>query len=120
MAFTGIFTTANMINLKAGAQVSATINTEANQNALCLEFEGLISAATRNANIVSNYANLNQYMKSILGLAESCYVAYWMMQNDTTGMALSDFQTRMNVNWATYQDCLKIILDQNTIKAMGA
>ena len=113
MADTGIFATTVEVQRKAGANASATSNTEAYINQYIAEAESEINSLTR-YNWSDNYAALNDDVKMILKRAASCLAA-----NDVIKFDMSGFTTRteaedmINTNRDDYLRSLSILRDKN-------
>ena len=84
MADTGIFATTAEVGYKAGANASATSNSEAYINDFMTQVESQINVMTR-YNWSDNYAALNVDVKGILKEVASCLAAIYVIQFDMSG-----------------------------------
>lgn len=84
MADTGIFATTAEVQRKAGANASATSNTEAYINQFMTEVESEINVMTRN-NWSDEYSGLNVDVKGILKEVASNLAAIYVIQYDMSG-----------------------------------
>lgn len=84
MADTGIFATTAEVGYKAGANASATSNTEAYINSYMAQAESLINCMCR-YNFSDNYDSLNADVKEILKEVASNLAAIYVIQYDMSG-----------------------------------
>ena len=84
MADEGIFATTAEVSRKAGANASATSNTEAYINDYMTQAESVINNMCR-YNFSDNYATLNVDVKNILKEAASNLAAIYVIQFDMSG-----------------------------------
>ena len=84
MADTGIFATTAEVQRKAGANASATSNTEAYINDYMTQAESTINAMTR-YNWSDAYSGLDADVKGILKDVASCLAAIYVIQYDMSG-----------------------------------
>lgn len=116
MAYTGIFCTEAEINFKAGENVDATGNTEANRNLVVAEAEAYINCLCR-FNFTDVYSSLNADTKYILTEACSNLAAIYCIQYNMGGYASRvDAEDMINILWARFQQCVDLLKDERTIK----
>lgn len=84
MVDTGIFATTAEVQRKAGANASATANSEAYINDFISQAESVINVMTR-YNWSDNYASLNDDAKGILKEVASNLAAIYIIQYDMSG-----------------------------------
>jgi len=84
MANTGIFATTTEVSRKAGANASATSNTEAYINDFMTQVESEINAATR-YNWSDAYTGLDADVKGILKAVSSNLAAIYVINYDLSG-----------------------------------
>lgn len=84
MADTGIFATTAEVQRKAGANASATSNTEAYINDYMTQAESTINVMTR-YNWSDAYSTLDADVKGILKDVASCLAAIYVIQYDMSG-----------------------------------
>lgn len=118
MAHTGIFATSDEIKTKAGENVDTTGSTEARINALCLQAESYINITSR-YNWSDEYSGLNADVKGILSEAESCFVAFYLIQFNmsgyTTRVEAEDMITILKVR---FNECIELLKDQKNVNFM--
>jgi len=108
MSDEGIFATTAEVQRKVGANASAVSNVEAYINQFMTEAESFINVTCK-VNFSDTYATLNADVKGILKRCASCLAAIDVIEYDTTGISSSEAQFRINVLWATAQECLKLL-----------
>ena len=101
MADTGIFATTAEVSRKAGANASATSNTEAYINQYMTEAESTINTLCR-YNFSDNYAALNADVKGILKMVASNLAAIYVITFDFSG-----FSSRIEA-----EDMINVLRDQ--------
>lgn len=112
MVHSGIFATSDEIMVMAGENYDTGI-TEARINALCLQAESVINAATR-YNWSDAYAALNADKKGILSHAEACFVAWHIIAFNPSGYTNIEEATFMtDLLWSNFQRDIKLLEDQN-------
>ena len=113
MAHVGLFATSAEIIAKAGAYNTTTM-TEANINALCLQAESVINVRTKynwsDLFTAPATTTLNADVWYILSDAESCFVAFYMIQTDMSGYnGLLEASTMLDVLWASFEKDIKLL-----------
>lgn len=102
--------TSAAVKLKAGA--NATELTAAQYTELINQAESHINTLTR-VNFTDSYSGLNDDTKKILEDAASCYAACSAVAYDMDNYgSLTRAQTILNVNWAKFQECMKILKEK--------
>lgn len=121
MAHTGIFATSAECIAKLGANYNSTNIIEARINEFCLQAEAYINVVTGH-NWSDAFAGLNGDIKYILTEAESNLVAIYGWNYKPTGEDGStsrvEYEDRINVLWARFQECLRILKETGTNKFM--
>ena len=84
MTYTGIFATLAEVEMKAGANASATSKAEAYVNMYMTEAESYINAKCR-FNFSDNYNTLNADTRGILKEMASCMAAIYVISYDMSG-----------------------------------
>lgn len=86
MAYTGIFATLLEVQYKAGANASATANTETYINSYMAQAESFINVACR-YNFSDAYAGLDADVKGVLSEIASDLAAIYVIQFDMSGFS---------------------------------
>jgi hypothetical protein len=112
MADTGIFATTAEVQYKAGANCSATSNTETYINSFMTQVESFINASTK-YNWSDAYGILNVDKKGLLKEAASNLAAIYVINFDMSTNSISriEFEDRINVLYRRAMDCIKILND---------
>ena len=101
---------------KAGANVSASLNTE--YDTWILEAESYLCVLSR-YNWIDNYASLNADVKLILEEAVSNLAAIYAIQYDMSGYTSRvEAEDMINVLWARFNQCVKLLQDQVSVTYM--
>ncbi len=113
MAHEGLFATSAEIIAKAGAY-NTTNMIEARINELCLQAESVINVRTKynwsDLFTAPATTTLNADVWYILSDAESCFVAFYMIQNDMSGYnGLLEATTMLDVLWASFEKDIKLL-----------
>ncbi len=113
MADTGIFCTTEEVQRKAGANASATSNTEAYINDFVTQAESYINIVTR-VNYSDTYSTLNVDKKGLLKEAASSLAAIYVINYDMSGFTSRQEALQMiNVLWARVEECINLLKDKN-------
>lgn len=115
MADTGIFATTAEVQRKAGANASATSNTEDYINQFMAEAESEINSVCR-YNFSDNYGSLNADTKQILKQAASNLAAIYVISYDMSGFTTrTEAENMVNILRDGYLRCLSILRDQKVV-----
>lgn len=123
MGHEGIFATKIECDAKAGENVDTSGWTEANINDWCSQSESYINIICR-YNFSDNYSGLNADVKRILSEASSNLVGIYGIIYNMNGYATQESTARIhaedqiNVLYARFQACIKVLKDQNSIDFM--
>lgn len=117
--YAGIFATVDECASKAGDNVSTAGWTTANIEQWTSEAESYINVLT-NHNFSDSYSSLNPDVKKILTEAVSNLVAIFGLSYKPSGedgnMNRIEYEDRVNVLWARFQQCIDILKDERTPK----
>jgi len=100
--------------LKAGANVSSVLTTDASSQIeqFILQAESFINVVTR-VNYTDGFADLNADVKKILEDAASSYAAVSCINYDMSGYSSrAEAQTMLDVNWAKFKECIDLLKDK--------
>jgi len=104
---------------KAGANVSATIKNDTFAVAMINQAEGFLNAISK-YDWVANYASLNAITKLILEEACSNLSAIYAIQYDMSGFTTRiEAEDMINILWARFNQCAKILENQDYVKSIG-
>lgn len=115
MVDTGIFATTAEVSRKAGANASATSNTEAYINDYMTQVESHINATCR-FNFSDNYSSLNVDTKNILKEVASNLAAIYVIQFDFSGFTTrTEAEDMINVLRDAALRGLSLLRDKKTV-----
>jgi len=110
MAFTGTFTTEAIINSKAGAGKSASVD-DAMESGWAIECEHYINAIC-GYDFTTNYASLKANAKQLLSDAVSSFCAIHAIFYDTTGYdSILEAQSKIIILKQLYSEAINALLD---------
>jgi hypothetical protein len=114
MADTGIFATTAEVQRKAGANASATSNTEAYINDYMTQAESIINSTCR-YNFSDNYSTLNADTKNILKQVASDLAAIYVISYDMSGFVTrTEAENMINILRDSALRGLSILRDKKT------
>lgn len=118
MADDGTFAATAEVQRKVGEDASATANAEAYINQFILEAESRINVESL-YNWTDNYGDLNADVKSILKEAASNLAAIYVINYSLKGFtSQAEAETRMDVLYQMYLDCIKLLREDAHRKYM--
>lgn len=100
---------------KAGSKASSTSTAEAYTNAYIKLAEGQLSAAAR-YDWITNYASVSTVGKHILRDATSSYAAIWAVDYNVEGFTTTQYLTKINTLWASFQKVINLLEKDNNYK----
>ena len=120
MADEGVFVTTAEVLRHAGLGASATSSDATYINQYVAEAESLINALTA-TNYSDSYGTLNEDKRDILKLAAGTLAAIGVAKYDVLNYSSPREQENIiNINWQTFQLCMKILTMANTNKFVSA